>query len=354
RPLGGVVRFSAPGLGIAGVGESRLLDAFMTPIVRDRAAGISTGIAAINTGSDGVLKATLRNLLGITIRERQIPIPGNGHVARFVHELFPDLGDFQGTLTVVGSPVAATAIQVGSQPGQFTTLPVISVSPQPVAEPQYFAQFGNGAGLVSSLFLTNPSASTRARGELVFSNDDGVSLLLSLNGLPAASRVAFDIAPGGGAVFTTDGLGPAVIGSAQAMLTEGVIGGVLRFSLPGAGIAGVGAGVPTTGFITPVSRNAATGLNTGVAVSSTGQAVRLTLTLRNAGGQPIPNGTANLELQPGGHRARLIDELFPNAETGNLQGTLTVTAEGGTIVATAIQLGAQAGQFTTLPVTRLQ
>ena len=84
------------------------------------------------------------------------------------------------------------------------------------------------------------------------------------------------------------------------------------------------------------------------------KAVRLNLVLRNAGGLPVVNGAATIELQPGGHVARFIDQLFPNADTADFQGTITATAEGGTIAATAIQLGSQAGQFTTLPVTEMQ
>ncbi len=55
-----------------------------------------------------------------------------------------------------------------------------------------------------------------------------------------------------------------------------------------------------------------------------------------------------------GHLARFIDELFPEADTADFTGTLTVTAVGGTIAATAIELGNQLGQFTTLPVNPLQ
>ncbi|MBI4457263.1 MAG: hypothetical protein HY644_15395 [Acidobacteria bacterium] len=353
-PLGGVVRFSAPGLGIAGVGESQLVDSFITPITRNSAQGVSTGIAVFNFGPATNLRLTLKGLNGAAFRQGQLPIAVDGHVARFIQELFPGLGDFQGTLSVTGSPIAATAIQVGGRPGEFTTLPVTPISPEPAGGTVYFAHLGNGGNLSSSLFLTNPSATERARGELAFLNDDGNRLPISVNGGASASDIPFDIAPQGGAVFTTDGLGAVTTGSARANVTEGVVGGVLRFTLPGIGIAGVGGGGSFNGFISPVRRSRETGINTGVAVNATGRAVTLHLVLRNASGQPVAGGTTTIALKAGGHVARFIDELFPSADTNNFEGTLTVTAEGGGIAATAIQLGSQAGQFTTLPVTRLQ
>ena len=54
--------------------------------------------------------------------------PASGHLARFIGELFPfaDTDDFEGTLVVevTGGAVAATALELGPGPGQFTTLPV--------------------------------------------------------------------------------------------------------------------------------------------------------------------------------------------------------------------------------------
>ena len=57
-------------------------------------------------------------------------LPGGGHLAKFINELFLDTNtdDFEGTLVVqaIGGKVAATALELGPQAGQFTTLPVIS------------------------------------------------------------------------------------------------------------------------------------------------------------------------------------------------------------------------------------
>jgi hypothetical protein len=132
------------------------------------------------------------------------------------------------------------------------------------------------------------------------------------------------------------------------------VGGVLRFGAAGLGIAGVGASTPTSGFITPVTRSVAAGLSTGVAITSIGSPVALTLTLRTKNGDMVNGGQVPLTLPANGHLARFIQELFPDANTQEFDGTLTVTAQGGNVAGTAIQLGSNPGQFTTLPVTALR
>ena len=355
RSLGGVVRFDTPGLGIAGVGESQLVDSFITPIVVDVAKDLSTGVAVVNRGPATSLKMVLKDLNGTTVAEDYLPVPANGHTAKFAHQLFPSLNNFQGTLTVTGSTLAATAIQLGTKAGQFTTLPVIPVGPAPAGGTLYFAQFGSGDGFSSSLFLVNPSQTARAQGDVAFFNDAGSSLSISVNGAPPASSVPFDIAPQGGVVLNADAPGTRLVGSARARVFSGVIGGVLRFTLAPLGLAGVGATSSFSSFITPVRRIASKGLDTGIALSSTGAAVQINLTLRRANGETVGGGSATINLSANGHIARFLSELFPTADTNNFQGTVTATVVGsGTVAGTAIELGQVPGEFTTLPVTRIQ
>ena len=73
----------------------------------------------------------------------------------------------------------------------------------------------------------------------------------------------------------------------------------------------------------------------------------------------VPNGTRIIEdFLAGGHLAQFIggggEILFPDADTNDFEGTLVVEVTGGEVAATALELGNQPGQFTTLPVTPLQ
>ena len=130
---------------------------------------------------------------------------------------------------VQGNPLAAAAMQLGSGAGQFTTLPIIPTRPLPPSADLYFAQFANGDGFVSSLFLLNPSRSEAAQGQLSFFDDPGNALAVGVNGEAPAPSIPFDIAPGGGAIFTTDGSGDLMVSSARAVLSQGVAGGCCAF-----------------------------------------------------------------------------------------------------------------------------
>jgi hypothetical protein len=83
-------------------------------------------------------------------------------------------------------------------------------------------------------------------------------------------------------------------------------------------------------------------------------AAQVTFTLRNADGQPVAGGMRTLSLAANGHTAKYVPELFPDADTREFEGTVTVTSTGGQIAATAIELGSAPGQFTAFPVTQTQ
>jgi hypothetical protein len=131
NPLGGVIRYTIAPLGTAGVGESRPLKAFISPVRRQ--AGIDTGIAIMNLeDSNTAIRLTLRDRTGqqVTGGLFTTTLVGRGHLARFINELFPNANTegFEGTLTVEATSadalIGGTALELGPAPGQFTTLPV--------------------------------------------------------------------------------------------------------------------------------------------------------------------------------------------------------------------------------------
>jgi hypothetical protein len=360
-PVAGVVEFADPGLGTAGVGESAALVDLMTPVASDTRLGLYTGIAISNPQPRDIdFSLSLRGLDGLVVTGGSASerLPGNGHLAKFLNQLFPNarLDRFEGVLAASNldpaTRVNATALQVGSGAGQMTTLPVVAIDPVPAGNGLFFAQYGNGSNLSSSLFLTNPLASTPS-GEIGFSDEEGNPLAVSVNSQPPAERIPFSIEPFGGAVFTTDGQGGMVVGSARVVAAK-ALGGVLRFSIPGLGIAGVGVSLPMASFITPVRNSRAGDLGTGVAITSIESPVKLTLILRDRNGEPVPGGEVELNLKARGHVARFVHELFPVADIEEFEGTLTASAQGGKVAATAIELGSKPGEFTTLPVAEIK
>ncbi|MBI4481470.1 MAG: dienelactone hydrolase family protein [Acidobacteria bacterium] len=226
------------------------------------------------------------------------------------------------------------------------------VNPLPVT--MHFAQFGDGLGFTSDLVLTNPSATVTASGKVEFFDDNGLPLVVGISGSGVKSTVDISVPPLGTATISTDGKGGLALGSAR-VTSDNPLGGVVRFSIPGIGIAGVGESQPLSGFVTPVRRKSG-GINTGVALRNTeSTALTLKLTLRNRQGQAVANGTRTIENFPaGGHVAKFINELFPDAATDDFEGTLVVQATGGKVGASSLELGPSPGQFTALPVTALK
>ena len=359
--VAGVVKYSHPEFGIAGIGESLPLRSVMTSISRNANRGSNTGIALSNPEStEAELTLSLRNPAGAEVNGGSVSlrIPPNGNIARFIHELFPkaETTMFQGTLVITSNTpdgnVCATALQIGSSSKEFNSMPVVAVDPAPTTTQLFFAHFVNGANWTSTLDLVNPLTSDSMSVVSVF-GADGNRWAASLSGQGLAENGSFDIQPQSNSVARTDGQGTLVTGSVRVN-ASGALGGVLTFASPDLGIATVGPSMPMAGFIAPMMRSSSTQLSTGVAIASVGSAVRVTLRLRNQGGELLPGGEAELNLPPSGQLSLFIEQLFPSADTREFEGTLTVTTEGGDIIGTAIQVGKKKGELTALPVTELR
>lgn len=129
--IGGVSEFFAPGIGIAGVSESAIVESFIAPVRRDSNSGFDTGVAIANFGSSPVtLTLALRHMEGREVARRTWPnLAVNGHMQGFIGDLFAGMlppGFKQGTLTVTtnGGKIGAIVLGIGATPGDFITFPV--------------------------------------------------------------------------------------------------------------------------------------------------------------------------------------------------------------------------------------
>jgi hypothetical protein len=227
----------------------------------------------------------------------------------------------------------------------------VTIAPLPptTSQTMFFPQFANGTGITSDVVVINPSATT-ATGTLELYNDSGQNLTTGFTGGWARqNRITFSVPAYGLTTLSTDGQGSLISGLAR-VTSAASLGGVIRFTIPGLGIAGVADSQVISSGIMPVRRTSS-GVNTGVAVADAGgSGTGLTLTLRTSSGAQV--ATANLSLAANGHVAKFIDELFPSVNTSTFEGTLTIAASG-TVSVVALELGNVPGQFTTLPVTPL-
>ena len=98
-PIGGVLRFDLPGIGVAGVGASQPVRDAIFP-VRHQAGGISTAAAIHNLGEEALVVSCQLMKAGAVLEEEEIPLEANGQDAQFIEEMITrtDTSDFVGSV----------------------------------------------------------------------------------------------------------------------------------------------------------------------------------------------------------------------------------------------------------------
>ena len=117
----------------AGVGDSRALKEFAIPV--DITGTFDTGVAFLNRGTEAVtLSLGLVDSGAENVQTAQpISLEVDGHLARFVSELFPGTTNFRGSLFFSASGnVAALTLRQNSATLSFTTLPVAFSGGSPI------------------------------------------------------------------------------------------------------------------------------------------------------------------------------------------------------------------------------
>ena len=153
-PMGGVLRFGLPGIGVAGVGASLPLTDALFPV--RRAGNLSTA-AAIRNLSEFELVVTCRLIQeGMVLEEMEISLAANGQEALYIEEMFTFIGagmlDFVGSVRCTAPPgegmFTGVAVELDAENRIFTTLPVVPVDPSGGGGRETvldFAHFANGA-----------------------------------------------------------------------------------------------------------------------------------------------------------------------------------------------------------------
>ena len=132
-PIGGVLRFDLPDIGVAGVGASQPVRDAIFP-VRRQAGGISTAAALHNLGEEAITVSCRLMSGGIVLEEVEIDLEANGQEARYIEELFTatDTSDFVGsvrcTVPAEGEGMfTGVAVEIDEGNRILTTLPVVPV-----------------------------------------------------------------------------------------------------------------------------------------------------------------------------------------------------------------------------------
>ena len=221
--------------------------------------------------------------------------------------------------------------------------------------PLDFTHFANGAGTTSGIVLVNVAPYPTAPAIYFFDtagNPIAPASVVDLMGdlevtEDGALTVRTDMEPLSVLTISTHGRGEIVSGSVK-VVSDGPVGGMLRFDHPALGVAGVGASPPVNDAIFPVRRQEG-GITTGVAIhnlESTPELVRCEL-MRDG----VLLETASIPLDPNGQTSWFIDATFPGTDTSDFSGSVRCSSTGeGRFSAVALELDAGNRIFTTLPV----
>ena len=376
-PVGGGVRYGVPEIGIAGAQAGPSVRDVVFP-ARRQAGGIHTAAALHNLGDEAMAVRCQLMSGGTALEEAEFSLEANGQTYWFIEDAFTatDTSDFLGSVRCTASGrgrFTAIAVEMDAAGGVFTTLPLAPVDRTGSGSREEtvlnFAHFANAAGITSEIVFVNLStrASRRApspfhsdirpsRPAIYFYDPEGnpiaaTSVVDAMGGLEIAEdgglTVPTEMAPLGVLTISTHGRGDLVRGSVK-VVSEGPVGGMLRFDIAGIGETAVGASLPVRDAIFPVRRQEG-GITTGVALHNLESGpgpVRCRLMRDGA----VLEETM-IPLAANGQDSRFIDQWFPGADTSDFAGSVRCDALGeGLFSAVALEMDPVAQTFTTLPV----
>ena len=374
-PIGGMLRFDLPHVGVAVVGASLPISDALFP-VRRQERGINTGVAIHNLEEEAIVVNCRLMQEGTVLEEVEIPLEVNGQTSWLIDQAFPgtDTSDFVGSVRCDAPgrrPFAGLALEMDPGTRIFTTLPVVSADRTGGggAAALDFAHFANGDGTTSDLVFVNVSTQRSRPAPTPFHSDippiRPAIYFYDTEGNPIAAESVVDVTgdlaiqedgaltvrtemePLGVLTVSTHGRGALVSGSVK-VVSEGSIGGMLRYDLPHIGEAVVGASPPIGDAIFPVRRQEG-GITTGVAIhnlESSPGLVRCEL-LREG----VLLDTVSIPLEANGQTSWLIDTAFPNTDTSDFTGSVRCDAVGEDLFsAVALEMDPGTRIFTTLPV----
>ena len=374
-PLGGGVRYGVPEIGVAGVGASPPVRDVLFP-ARRQEGGIRTATALHNLGEEAMGVSCRLMSGGVSLEEVEIPLEANGQASWFIEEAFPttDTSDFLGSVrcTVLGSRrFTAIAVEMDAAQRIFNTLSVVPVDwtggggGETVLD---FAHFANGTWITDLVFVNLSIQPSRpaptpfhtdilpSRPAIYFYDTEGnpiaAASVVDITGdleitEDGALTVRTEMEPLGVLTISTHGRGELVTGSVR-VVSEGPIGGMLRFEHPDLGVAGVGASPPVSDVLFPVRRQEG-GITTGVALHNLESSAGLVhCDLMREG---VLLDGASIPLEANGQTAWLIDQAFPGTDTSDFAGSVRCSAPGGDLfTAVALEMDPGTRIFTTLPV----
>ena len=207
--------------------------------------------------------------------------------------------------------------------------------------------FGVGGGFSSDVVVTNRSSTEPAVVAIDVWDPEGNALDGNLILGVGADR--FDLSPSGSRTLTLLHDGSDLLTGSITVSSDTPVSAVVRFDFQGTGITGVGTSPRLRAAIAPVRRSG--NLSSGVAIRNPELAAQtIDLELKDEDGLVVPGGEASRTIEAGGRIAAFIEQFFPEADTADFKGEITIRARAGQIAVIVLEL--EVGRaFTTLPVS---
>ena len=208
-------------------------------------------------------------------------------------------------------------------------------------------QFAAGGGFSSDVVVTNRSSTEPAAVAIDVWDPEGSALDGNLILGVGADR--FDLFPSGSRTLTLSHDGSDLLTGSITVSSDTPVSAVVRFDFQGTGITGVGTSPRLRAAIAPVRRSG--NLSSGVAIRNTElTAQTIDLELKDEDGLVVPGGEASRTIKAGGRIAAFIEQFFPEADTADFKGEISIQARAGQIAVIVLEL--EVGRaFTTLPVS---
>ena len=278
--IGGGLRYNLPAIGEAVVGASPPVGDALFP-VRRQEGGINTGVAIHNLGEEAMEARCELMREGVLRDFVSISLEANGQTSWVIDQAFPaaDTSDFTGSVRcdAVGQGLfSAVALEMDPGTRIFTTLPLFPVDRGGGGREAAldFAHFVNGTWITDLVFVNLSTEASRpaptpfhtaippSRPVIYFYDTEGALVapesVVDVTGdleitEDGALTVQTEMEPLGVLTISTHGRGELVSGSVR-VVSDGPIGGMLRFEHPALGVAGVGASPPVSDALFPVRR----------------------------------------------------------------------------------------------------
>ena len=378
--IGGVLRYSVPMVGVTGVGTGQPVRDALFP-ARRQAGGIRTAAALHNVGQEAIEVRCWLMSGGAVLEETTIPLAPNGQTSWFIEDEFTmtDTEDFVGSVRCRASRAGSytgLAVEVDRGNRIFTTLPVVSLERRGEEEGETeldFAHFANGTGIVSELVLVNVETRPSGRGAtpfhptvpesrpaIYFYDREGYRIdPATVVDVPQGLAVEDDgglrlegaMEPLGELTVETHGRGPLVSGAVK-VFSDGPIGGVLRYRIPGVGVTGVGTAGAVRDGLFPARRQAG-GIRTAAAMHNVGEEAIEVRCWLMSGGEVLEE--TRIELKGQGQRSWFIEDEFTMTDTADFVGSVRCRApEEGSYTGLAVEVDEGNRIFTTLPVVPVE